>query len=88
MGDVLHTIRQWVDKGVHSLDTCVAPLEGQMGTWQKTLDDIVTSFRENIITLKQVDDRIDNGTLQIVLTTEIHLSNKEKITDCCEIYRK
>lgn len=59
MKEIFHKINQWVIRGI-DINTATISLNSQIQTWEKTMNQLLDLFTQNIKTLKQLDDRIND----------------------------
>ena len=61
MKDILTKINDWTNRGI-DINLAITPLNTQIQNWENTMNELLGLFRQNVITLKQLDDRIQNTT--------------------------
>jgi vacuolar-type H+-ATPase subunit I/STV1 len=52
-------INNWVNRGI-ALDTAKEPLNAQITDWENIMEELLESFKQNLLKLKEVDDRIES----------------------------
>jgi len=85
MKDINNKLNNWIDNGIISLEASIIPLHDQIQLWCDIMDNILLLFKENLIELKKVDDRITN-TENIIINDE-NYTNDQKWNYYFSIYR-
>ena len=85
MKDICEKINDWTQRGI-DLESCHQPLNLQIESWENTMNDIIEIFKNNIIELKQHDDRISNE--ENINLEELSGNNIDKWNYLYSIYEK
>lgn len=85
MKDICEKINNWTERGI-DLVSCHEPLNLQIESWKNTMNDIIEIFSNNILELKQYDDRISNE--ENINLEELSGSNIDKWSYLYNIYEK
>jgi len=72
---VSYKIVSWVDNGVN-IGSCIDPLDSQIQSWADKMNSLFNEFKNNIIELKKVDDRIVNLDSGVIDDLENIVENK------------
>lgn len=87
MKNTLIKINNWTNNGLTSLDTCILPLTNQINEWEEKMDNALLLFKDNIIELKNIDDRINN-TVSVDINDSPNDTYIEKWDHYYSIYKK
>ncbi len=68
-------IISWIDNGV-DVGSCIDPLQRQIQSWEDKMNSLFNEFKNNIIGLKKVDDRIVNLDSEVIDDLENIVENK------------
>ena len=83
MENILTQIAEWCERGL-SIENACEPLNNQINEWRQVMDELIEIFKQNIITLKNVDDRIEKDSNTDV--GELTGTYSEKCNYLCSIY--
>jgi len=75
MIDILGKITTWNSRGIN-LESCNDPLNNQIESWKNTMNNLIKEFENNIIKLKEYDDRIQNENIINIEIPDESIMNK------------
>ena len=75
MEDVVNKLVNWNQRGIE-VGESIEQLETQIIEWKNEMEKLITNFKDNILTLKKIDDRINSD--DNVEFTELNGSYKEQ----------
>ena len=79
-------INKWINRGIDMV-TALTPLNLQIEKWNNKMDTLLNNFKNNILLLKAVDDRIKNEQILKIEDLDIFSDNLEKWNHLFDVYK-
>lgn len=79
-------INKWINRGI-DIGTALTPLNLQIEKWNNKMDTLLSNFKNNILLLKDIDDRIKNEQISKIEDLDIFPDNLEKWNHLFDVYK-
>lgn len=86
MKQICDKITEWKSRGLN-INSAIQPLNDQIDSWEETMETLIGNFKQNILKLKELDDRIDQDE-STQITDQESLTYTEKWSYLYPIYQK